>query len=770
MKEKNTSYISGQIIFMILVFIMVNPGWAQNHDLVMKPAPNITSVDPANWKSPDLKVGTDFDIDFPPNIIRRGVANPIYTRFRINGVEDYLVPSGSVDIQFHYRVATIGEEPPDLDDPSWSPIGTLTVTYDESTDGPFAITRVWPTDFPSVPTTNKFVSWDAPEAGDYFHIRAEVVYTNGTEDEQPGDNVAISLYESILGLRDIDLVLVHDVSGSMLSYKFDGTSYIDHAKSKASCFILSMNEDHRVAVVAFGDCLTGGRADIWPTPVASLQEATLPNKNNIVAAIMTDVTVPSISCMTPMGAGLERAIEILTAGPLDADRKRVILLLSDGYENTGSPRACPPSYPTGTCVGGDILTQLQDNNIRVFAIALGEYAWFDCLECLAEQSGGEWYETPNPGCDLAEVYLDMQEAYSEDDLYRVDRGISGGGDDAYETFFEGLDEVLYFVLAWDDLNVDLDLELQPPGNAWCSPNGLSNASVYEDKGYVVVRVENPAQGTWGYRVTGAEGENYLVAVRSDRVGVRMEMDVKSIGKVGEPIRIQAYLTDLGRPIEDANITATIQVPDKASLETKLRQASRDHMLRYKAIPIDPLELRKNPDISPRAAFIRKLTGSKQKTLVETRSITIPLQHDGNGFYSAILKDNTNIAGEYKVTVKCSDKKFHRIQSKQVRLRPGKIDPDKSFAEILEVRPVDKQSIWLLRAYPTDQFGNAITAPSLLRRMEVEVSGAKLVKKPEIAFDSTFQQQLTILPGQWPKAIVRIDKVKIEVRPIKPALK
>jgi Mg-chelatase subunit ChlD len=764
MREIRIGYIGSKIAFVILVvFVMANHVWAVNydHNLVMQPAFNITSpINGGNWKSPDLKIGTDFENTSMPDIIQRGVSNSIYARFTINGVEDQTVPSGGAEIRFHYRVASVGVPPPALSDPSWTSIGTLSVTYNVVSDGLFAISRTWPTDFPSV--TTKSVSWLAPQSGNHFHIRAEVVYTTGVTDENPVDNVAISLYESRAGLANI--VLLHDASGSMGMYKCDGSTYMELAKSKASAFVLSsLREADRLAVVAFSSDYIGYTTVIWP-PSATLELASWANKVSASAAI-TGLSAGGPAAMTPMGAGLQRATQILTASP-DPDRKSVIILLSDGYENWGMPRACDDTAPAdpNTCVGGSVLAQLLADNIRVYSTALGTAAWTEGLECLADQSGGQWYSTPCPGIDLSEIYLHIGQGYSTDDLYSVSRGVTGDGGDTYSTYFEGVvDDILYFVLSWNALGARLDLQLRPPGLSWISPEGLSNSSVSRGKGYAVVRVEKPAEGTWEYRVTGDDGKEYLVAVRSDRAGVRLEMDVTSEGKVGELIRIRARLTDGEKPIEDANLAATVQVPVNASLETKLRKESRNYIMEHKASPVDPSVLEENPDISPRAAFIHRITDDERETLMETRSITIALQHEGKGVYSGVLKDNTTIAGAYKVTVECSEERFHRTQSRQLRLRPGEIVPENSFAEILEIEPEGKEPIWLLKLYATDKFGNAITDPSLIDQIRAEVKGAELVGEPGVAFDSTFQQQLSVLPGQKPELqMMKIGDKEVKV--------
>lgn len=765
MRERKMSCLGARIVFMILaVFLMFNTGWSQTHDLRMEPAPNLTSADPADWKSPDLKLGADFGDAFPPDTVRRGVENSIYARFYINGTQDFDVPSYTgpgtgIQISFYWIAGGVDGSgipiaPPALGDPAWHHIQDLPVTYNDPPEDLY-MTWTWPTNFPSV--TTKSVEWTPPTGGDYFYVAAEVVYPDGYDDQNDGDNKAISMYESILGVRDVDVVLVIDASGSMRNFTFEGDYYIDHAKDKSGLFIYSMpgTGTHKAAVVAFSSQYVDNTKDIWPTPVASLQPVTDANKNDIVTAI----DGISADWGTPLGAGLQRAIDILTAEAPDPNRKRAILLLSDGYEGSGTPQACP--Y-TGTCVDGDIVSQLQANNIRLFTVALGESADVDCLECLAVNSSGSWYGSIDPGVDLAEVLLDMQQAYTADDLYSVDRGVSGGGDDTYSIYFEGKDNVLYFMLAWDDLGASLGLELRPPrSRAWINPELSRFASVNKGKGYLVARVKRPKKGAWGYRVTGAADERYLVAVRSDRVGVRLAMDAVSAGKVGYPIEITAQLMDGKKPVKINKLYATVQVP-VVSLDTIMRKASRAHMLRYKTPPVDPRVLVKKPDLSYRAAFISKLKGKKHQPLVKTRSVKVPLKYVGKGLYKGVLGSKyTKAAGKYNVTVECNEKKFHRNFSKQLRLQPGKVDHKKSSAEILNVKSEGGKYNWLLRCYPTDKFGNAITAPSLAKGINAGTEKGKLVQTPKAVFGA-FQQKVYVSPGQKPKLL----KVTIDGKTIK----
>lgn len=264
-------------IFVLLFAALGGVARAQNHDLEMDPAPNITAAaNGANWHSPDIKLGSGFfgPPSSVPDVVRRGADTPIFAKFYINGILDG-TNTNPLQISFHYRNAAVGETPPAISDASWVSIGTLAVPHNED----FLFTTTWPdpAQFPSV--VNQSISWMPPIAGDKFHVRAQVDYTGASPtDQDPSDNVAISLYESILGVRDVDLVIVHDVSGSMISYMYAGDTYLAQAKSRAQNFVLMMSESHKLGVVAFGGCLPGNKEDIWTVPATPLSPATFGNK------------------------------------------------------------------------------------------------------------------------------------------------------------------------------------------------------------------------------------------------------------------------------------------------------------------------------------------------------------------------------------------------------------------------------------------------------------------------------------------------------------
>jgi hypothetical protein len=749
-------------VALLLAALVAMPAAAQDHDLEITDAPDVTSMVPANRLSPDIKIGADFGDASVPDQVRRGVPNPVYARFYVNGVNEFTDASGSAQIRFHWRHAMAGEMPPALGAPGagWHemPGSPMSVTW--AGGEILLLTTTWPTDY--TPPGDTFLTWTPAAAGDWFHVRAEVVHG---PDMDAGDNVAVSLYDSIPGLADVDVLLVLDLSGSMLTYMYAGDTYLSHAISRAQAFVASMSESHRVAVVGFGGCLAGNVDDVWPAAPAVMRPE-LANLFNKLAAsgAIGGLSIPNTGCLTPMGVGVDRAIQVLNASAVP-DRKKTILLLTDGYENSGTTRACTYTNPVAPCLGNPVTAHLVSDDVRVFSIALGAAAWTECLVCLADQAGGQWYAPAGPGIDLAQVYLDMQQVISGDDLYRADRGTTGGGDDDYETFFEGFDDLLYFVLQTDRLDAEVDLELRPPGGPWQNADAVPGSHVERGRGFVVARVEEPREGAWGYRVIGEESQDYLAAVRSDRVGTQLAVDVDTNGRVGSPIHVRAEVTFRGEPRDVDRLIATVQVPVGGSLESRLRRLGREWLRERRIYPVDPFDSRRG-DLSPRSAFIAKLTDGDPQKLMRSETVELTLEPRGDGTFVGVFWQPVEVAGDYLVTVALREKKADREWSRSVRLAAGEIDFKRSFAELIELKePVGDDLRWLVRVYPTDRDGNAVTDPRLLEAMEVAVRGAEPMARPTIGFDSAVELWLKATKGtpRLESVLVGGRKLRIEER-------
>ena len=743
---------------LLIIFLAVTTvfGWAQTHDLVMQSAPDITSSIISNCQSPDIRLGAAFGAGTASTTILHGRTNKLYARFRVNGILDPLIPASSpVRIHFYYhQAAFIGENPPPAGDSSWNYINTLYADGMFTPDIYLGLGTSWPDNYPAA--SNLSVNWTAPASGNYFHILAVTELPPGYTDDLPGNNTAISLYEAITQPHDIEVVLVHDVSGSMLSTTYNGSTYIEHARQAAEAFVGYMNTNDKLAIVAYGGCLPGGVSTIWPA--SDLAPMNLVNKQIAINEITSKITVPNTSCLTPMGDGIQRAIDILTnSGSSDPDVKKIILLLTDGYENSGTLRAC--SYSSSPpCISSPVLATLQAKNIHVYSVALGPVGWNDCIECLAVNSDGQWSNAGSPGVELQEAYLDMQQAYEDDDLYKKDITTVGAGSDSYQAFFEGMDDTLYFILGWDNLDTKMDLVLT-------SPSGKRpDVYTFRDRGFVVHQVNKPEKGMWKYTVEGPAGERYLAAVRSARVGVRMSLNLKSKRIVGSDISINAGISGISP--KAADIKAVISFPAKQSVDTQLSTLVRNYILNYKKLPVTPEDIKRNPDQNPKGIFLSQIFKDRinPAEIFPVSTVDIPLKLNADGVFTGTFSGSSHAAGQYTVTVKSSGKEFDRVYSGTTLLKPDKAAIERSYADLLAldtlVSKISRQ--FVVKIYCNDRYGNLTTAQDLLKRLTFKYVNCEPAGKPEAAFDNTCQQLVNVPLDQKFDVIVMLDGKQLPV--------
>lgn len=129
------------------------------------------------------------DIAVSPDPVQAGsnCNNALSAKLRSNG--DDVIPPGAIKISFSYRDANASQA-------QMTPIGDLTVNYDPNADGPFAITRVWPDDFPSA--TNKSLNWQPPINIASFLITANAQFIDPSKiDSYPGNNLRPKTFSAV---------------------------------------------------------------------------------------------------------------------------------------------------------------------------------------------------------------------------------------------------------------------------------------------------------------------------------------------------------------------------------------------------------------------------------------------------------------------------------------------------------------------------------------------------------------------------------------------
>lgn len=417
--------------------------------------------------------------------------------------------------------------------------------------------------------------------------------------------------------KAVDVALVLDRSGSMGS-----SGYMEPAKTAASTFVGFMQIGDNVAVASFDQ---SSSVNFPLTTIVS--EATKTSAQNAISAI-------SIGGATSIGTGIQAGQGELDKG--NTQNHQGMVLLSDGKENS-SPKVA------------DVLPTIPENT-DIYTIALGSNSDESLLQDIANQTGGEYYYAPNSN-DLQALYLLIRSRITGEQLMASFQGtISQGAVEQHNAFVDASTQRATFSVTFE--GSDVDLELRTPSGSTINPSVAAsdpNIAYSEGSTYDYYTIESPESGQWTLIVIGTDlptPENYTASIFGSS-----DLKMKTyFGKdnyvVGQPILINAQLTENGQPITGATVTADVVGP---SSSFSLRFHSRNQN--------DDCEENNNKSIN-RTEEQEFNTLTNQDFLAQT--VTISLYDDGthgdgaanDGIY-ANYYTNTSIDGSYTFTINAS---------------------------------------------------------------------------------------------------------------------
>jgi hypothetical protein len=221
--------------------------------------------------------------------------------------------------------------------------------------------------------------------------------------------------------KPVDIVIVLDISGSMLQQDSNGTTKYARAAEAAAMFADALS-----GAAAGGSPQSASNIGIIVYSNGTSRVLPLTPANTITAASVTALlnAITPAGC-TAIGSALIEASHMLCGAQGCAnrgDRRRGVLLLTDGIENV------PPclfddsaSGSTGTCgvtcngSSDGIYDQLGDT--QVCAVGFGETAQIsgDKLTLLAEREGGIYYHQPsqNPPGPTQGTFRDLKVIFAK---------------------------------------------------------------------------------------------------------------------------------------------------------------------------------------------------------------------------------------------------------------------------------------------------------------------------------------------------------------------
>ncbi len=189
----------------------------------------------------------------------------------------------------------------------------------------------------------------------------------------------------------VNVVMVMDVSGSMAATDYQPTR-LDASRQSAKILLDELDSKDNAGVVIFS---SGATTSAYLSPY----------KDKVLEKLMS---IKQTEGETAIGDGLALAVDMATSIP---NRKKVIILMSDGVNNAGviSP--------------DDAIKFAKTNNIQVYTIGIGSkdrvilgYDWFGrpqyaeldeaTLQKIAEDTGGQYFKSVDSST-LSLIYREL---------------------------------------------------------------------------------------------------------------------------------------------------------------------------------------------------------------------------------------------------------------------------------------------------------------------------------------------------------------------------
>jgi len=651
---------------------------------------------------------------------------------------------------------------------------------------------------------------------------------NDTKSAQPGHNNQVNLKATA---RKLEVVMVLDGSGSM-SFTPDGTgthppkAFSDSRWGKledaAELFLDEIKKfagKGNIAIVEFPDI---SKSPIPDTSARVVQtKISIPSDpTNLKDALKEPNPIPKPGIgNTPIGTGIGNAMgtqadsfgEFEDGNSVDINN-RWIVILSDGAHNRGA--AGTSDHPTFYYGTAQTQTSFRGKKIKVFSVPYGDPLAVNWkadpkqMHDLADQSDGIFADASSPnGLNNDQVLKSFRNAITNS--LAIDPSNDPGGtltsskpEARHIISVLPYDHRLFFVVNWDTfdaarVNVSLltpNCELITPSVALDHPDlsydGHSRYVMYTVEDAYLLNTADPVHpryGNWtliiALEITDgpiflarpaqedtSDSERYdFEVITQSQLKMRLKFDRPRYYS-GDPIRLAAQLTLDGKPIQDANVTWTLDAPGN----------SLHNFLAGNKVTAAEFEKASNElsgaDVT--ALTIKKYALTSKGVLFDffsNQNTAVMSDPDKIGVYSATL-NNTSMTGTYTFRVTALGRtadgiQFSREQQAQVYLdvRP---QSDFSLVDIEYSRViVDGQPKLqaLIHTFLRDPFGNVKLIEELDPSIDLTATGGEFTGPLINNLDGSYTRTLLYEPNATPAIRLQVDNEEIipsrEITPV-----
>jgi hypothetical protein len=369
------------------------------------------------------------------------------------------------------------------------------------------------------------------------------------------------------GRVGLDAALVLDRSGSMSSTDGGGTSRLDKLKTATNQFLDMWNTlrttetaglitspaDH-VGIVFFDH----GTSWVTGAPGARMVDF----NSGSVGALKTSVSAVALGGSTSIGNGLEAATAVDALPDVGGATRRVVLLMTDGAQNTkrfafASGSLIKTSDDSGNAAA---VTTLPKQPFQLYAVTVGNEFGPDAPinQALATATGGYILNTTHPAADLDAFFLQTLQNYHKFSTLETMRIIQDSTTTAtpFQTTLPVTSTTtrLAFSLGWSALRqAPLRLVLIPPGGG--TPLEFTGASPVIGGFRLPVGTATSSAGVWTVRVVAGASElpatiPFNLVVMGDDATVNTSLGPVGVEHaVGGNIKLVAQVNDFNKTLK-----------------------------------------------------------------------------------------------------------------------------------------------------------------------------------------------------------------------------
>jgi hypothetical protein len=311
--------------------------------------------------------------------------------------------------------------------------------------------------------------------------------------EQPAPGVPASRETSIVGLPTgaeptgaqkettpaptapgTDVVLLLDCSGKMKMI-----DPRDFRKPAAKLFISLLEEDDNVSIIGFGDTAR---------ELAPLTRNSLANRQKLFSGVDN---ISSKDFNTNITEAIQRAFDKLQASPR---AERVIILLSDGAMDLGSPESTAEAYKQLK----QLLPQVAKAGIKIYCIAFTELAHMELLEEVATTTSGTAALAASDK-DLHGIFASIFEKIKSPDSIPL-KGDSFVVDNTIQ-------EAILLITKKPGTSTALT---DPKKKIHTRDKRAKNITWYETSAFDMITISTPEIGAWKVRLSSTDGNKVYV--------------------------------------------------------------------------------------------------------------------------------------------------------------------------------------------------------------------------------------------------------------------